>query len=271
MSAENSANSALGRLFNTLSSSAEYVISLALLLVCLVVGLVIWLSGDKPDGDQADVASSLAAAMNAPPQLEAEALDQAALEAEREALEALQRQLRDSMQEVEARGREQADLLEQQRLEEEERLAREAEIERQRKAAEARLAALKAELAERERLQAERARQAAARAPSQASAPRDTPSRPVETTAASIDWSSCKQPEYPRASRMAGEEGDVILSLKIDATGTVTDGEVSQSSGSRRLDRVTLQALKKCRFEPATQNDVAVVSTGTLRFTWSLR
>ena len=267
MSADNSQGSALGRLFNALSSSAEYAISLALLLVCLVVGVVIWLSGDKPDSEASDAASSLAAAMNAPAVVEDDALDQAALEAEREALEALQRQLRDSMQEVEARGREQAELLEQQRLEEEERLAREAKIERQRQEAEARLAALKAELAERERLQAERARRAAENAKSQ----RASSSQPAKITAASIDWNSCKQPEYPRASRVAGEEGDVILSLKIDASGTVTDGEVSQSSGSRRLDRATLQALKKCRFEPATQNDVAVASTGTLRFTWSLR
>jgi len=86
---------------------------------------------------------------------------------------------------------------------------------------------------------------------------------------------SCK-PVYPRISRRRGEEGTVIIALTVTAkktsnpparkrtiwsfwkpertTGTATNIHIVKSSGFPLLDKTALNAVKKCRFKPATQN-----------------
>lgn len=253
-----------------LGSSAEYAVSLALVVVCLVVAGVIWLSGsDAPETPVVAAPSESTTTLSAQ--------DREAEEAA--ALAALQEQLRASMQEIEQRGREQAEVAQQQKLAEEERRRKEAALAAQQREAEQRLAKLKAELAARERAQAaaqERARQAerAAALEQQDGSPTlqqaSLSQAQASKTPAVIQWDSCRQPEYPRASQAAGEEGEVLLSLDINAQGRVTSGTIKESSGFRRLDRTTLQALRKCSFEPATENGLAVASTGLIRFGWSL-
>lgn len=245
--------SALRRLLQTIAGSAEYAVALALLLVCGVVGAVIWFGAEEAP-------ESPALAVGAPV---AEAVGQVRQEAvEREALEDLQRQLRERMSEVEEQQRAEALRAEEARraAEEQERLLAEQRAEEARLAEEARQRELALRIAEERQREAERARQAqlaAARVP--------------ERTDATIRWESCRQPEYPRASRAAGEEGVVVLSLEVNEYGSVTDGRVKESSGFRRLDLTTLRALMKCRFDPATENGVAMATTGEVRFAWSLQ
>jgi protein TonB len=60
-------------------------------------------------------------------------------------------------------------------------------------------------------------------------------------------------PAYPYRSRRFGEEGTVMLAVRISDTGRVEAVSVKQSSGHRRLDRAALRAVKGWRYQPATR------------------
>lgn len=66
------------------------------------------------------------------------------------------------------------------------------------------------------------------------------------------------RPEYPELSVRRGEEGQVLCSIHIDASGSVTRVDVIRSSGSARLDRAAQDALAKWRFLPARKDGRAV-------------
>jgi len=50
---------------------------------------------------------------------------------------------------------------------------------------------------------------------------------------------------YPRASRRLGEEGMVVVSFVIQRNGELTDLNVVESSGHRRLDEAALETLQR--------------------------
>lgn len=250
--------SPLVRAGQAIASSAEYVVALALLLVCAVVGLAVWLSG--PSAPQEDEVIRIVA----PAQMAAEdEVSEQQLAEEQAALERLQEQLRQSLLEVESAGRQEYEQAERERIEEQERQAeaerRAEELAEQQRLAEEKVARLQAELEAR--------RQRAAAAAARNSVAAEEPRR----TSAKVDWSSCRKPVYPRSARLNGDEGLVVLALDIDAVGRVTDGRIQKSSGSRDLDRTTLRALRECAFTPATVNGEPTAVTGLVEFNWSLR
>ena len=69
---------------------------------------------------------------------------------------------------------------------------------------------------------------------------------------------------YPAISRKLGEQGRVLLALEYDATGTVLDARVVESSGSPRLDAAAVQGLRGHRLQPGTRNGVP--EAGVARF-----
>ncbi len=60
------------------------------------------------------------------------------------------------------------------------------------------------------------------------------------------------RPRYPYAARLRGEQGRVVLRVEVDAAGAVRAVSIEASSGSRRLDRAALRAVRRWRFAPAT-------------------
>jgi protein TonB len=59
-------------------------------------------------------------------------------------------------------------------------------------------------------------------------------------------------PEYPEESRLAREEGLVVLRVKVTPQGEPAAVEIFCSSGYFRLDQAALRAVKQWRFHPAT-------------------
>ena len=57
-------------------------------------------------------------------------------------------------------------------------------------------------------------------------------------------------PVYPDESRMAHEEGVVILRVEVTAAGEAASVSIKQSSGYFRLDQAARQAVKHWRFHP---------------------
>jgi len=58
-------------------------------------------------------------------------------------------------------------------------------------------------------------------------------------------------PIYPRMSRRRGEEGIVVLSVDVNASGQGSNIQIVQSSGHARLDKAAIKALEKADFTPA--------------------
>jgi protein TonB len=59
-------------------------------------------------------------------------------------------------------------------------------------------------------------------------------------------------PIYPPASRRGGEQGTVRLKVLVDTNGRPSNVAVTQSSGFPRLDEAAVQAVRKWKFEAAT-------------------
>ncbi len=58
-------------------------------------------------------------------------------------------------------------------------------------------------------------------------------------------------PAYPSLSRRMKEQGRVILRVLVSTAGTAENVEVRTSSGSERLDRAAMDAVRNWRFAPA--------------------
>ncbi len=79
------------------------------------------------------------------------------------------------------------------------------------------------------------------------------------------------RPRYPQSSRMRGEEGDVVLSLHVTASGDVDRVEVIASSGFADLDEAAVKAAQKARFTPARSGSRRVDAHARLTLTFRLR
>ena len=65
-------------------------------------------------------------------------------------------------------------------------------------------------------------------------------------------------PAYPAVSRRLGEEGRVVLKVRVSEQGRADEVQVEQSSTFERLDLAAVQTVKRWRFVPARQGSVAV-------------
>ncbi len=79
------------------------------------------------------------------------------------------------------------------------------------------------------------------------------------------------RPDYPKESRQAGEEGDVVLEIRVTAKGRVDAVQVIASSGFPRLDEAAIRAAQSARFTPAQSDGRAVASTARLTLTFKLK
>ncbi|MEX2201185.1 MAG: TonB family protein [Dongiaceae bacterium] len=78
------------------------------------------------------------------------------------------------------------------------------------------------------------------------------------------------EPDYPWASRRAGEQGRVVLRVEVSAGGIVEAIGIADSSGHRRLDNAALEAVRHWRFEPARIGDQAIATTVNVPVTFRL-
>ena len=79
------------------------------------------------------------------------------------------------------------------------------------------------------------------------------------------------RPDYPRAARQRGEQGDVVLEIDVAADGSVASVAVATSSGFIDLDAAALKAVKAARFSPAKSGDRAVASHARLTLSFKLK
>lgn len=81
---------------------------------------------------------------------------------------------------------------------------------------------------------------------------------------------SCRQPDYPSASRRNEETGTVMLRFLIGVDGKVVESKVEFSSGYPRLDEAARRALSQCQFKAGTIDGKPEQSWASLKYVWKL-
>ena len=98
--------------------------------------------------------------------------------------------------------------------------------------------------------------------------------KPVEPATLTSELAlSCPErnaPRYPAPSRRMGEQGRVMLRVKLDEEGRVAEARVAASSGVPRLDEAALIAVKQWRCNPAQRDGRAVRAVAMQSFNFSL-
>lgn len=89
----------------------------------------------------------------------------------------------------------------------------------------------------------------------------DAPPRPKRTI----------RPDYPKGARLRGEQGDVVLEIRVTAAGTVDRVSIVGSCGFAELDEAAVRAVKEARFVPARSGRESVASTARLTLSFKLK
>jgi len=84
------------------------------------------------------------------------------------------------------------------------------------------------------------------------------------------DYLANPAPVFPRDAERDGEEGKVILLVKVGVDGVPLAVQIKTSSGWPRLDQAGLAAVRRWRFVPAKSGDKAVVASVLVPLTFSL-
>jgi len=94
------------------------------------------------------------------------------------------------------------------------------------------------------------------------------PAGPVVSRAARVLRSD--EPPYPAAARRLGEQGVVVVRVRVAADGRAEQIELAGSSGSARLDEAALRSVRGWLFRPAESGAGPVESWITLRVIFRL-
>ena len=83
---------------------------------------------------------------------------------------------------------------------------------------------------------------------------------PAAVSAARFDAAYLQnpQPPYPSMSRRLGEEGKVLLKVRVTTDGLAASVELEKSSNFERLDEAARRAVARWRFVPARRGDEAI-------------
>ena len=96
--------------------------------------------------------------------------------------------------------------------------------------------------------------------PAPPSAPVSNHAPPAAISAARFDaaYLHNPRPNYPAASRRLGEEGKVLLKVRVSPDGQAAAVDIEKSSNFERLDEAARQAVARWRFVPAKRGDEAI-------------
>ena len=79
------------------------------------------------------------------------------------------------------------------------------------------------------------------------------------------------KPDYPKGARQRGEQGEVVLEIRVNAAGIVDRVDVVSPSGFSELDEAAVRAARAARFTPAKSGGSPVASTARLKLDFKLK
>ncbi|PHV08389.1 energy transducer TonB [Janthinobacterium sp. BJB412] len=86
---------------------------------------------------------------------------------------------------------------------------------------------------------------------------------------ASFDAKNCRA-EYPKASLMNEEQGNVSMAFLVAADGSVMESKVEKSSGFKNLDKAAVKAISACKFKPGTKDGAVAQTWAKVDYAWKL-
>lgn len=109
--------------------------------------------------------------------------------------------------------------------------------------------------------------------PPPAAAPPAPPPPPPQLVAPRFDadYLSNPAPAYPPLSRRLGEEGRVLLRVRVSAEGVPRQVEVKQTSGHERLDQAALATVWRWKFVPARRGATPVEAWVVIPIAFTLK
>ncbi|TYB31012.1 MAG: energy transducer TonB [Candidatus Mcinerneyibacterium aminivorans] len=69
-----------------------------------------------------------------------------------------------------------------------------------------------------------------------------------------------KKPEYPYMSRVLGEEGKVVLRVKIGKKDNILSVNILESSGYERLDKIVVKNIRNAKVKSAAKNGKKIIA-----------
>ena len=108
--------------------------------------------------------------------------------------------------------------------------------------------------------------------PAPQTVPTPAPAAPAALVAARFDADYLHNPKpvYPALSRRRGEEGKVLLKVRVSAQGEALHVALQKSSGFDSLDAAATDAVSRWRFVPARRGEETVESTVLVPITFAL-
>jgi periplasmic protein TonB len=86
---------------------------------------------------------------------------------------------------------------------------------------------------------------------------------------ATVDPKDCETPEFPARWQNEGDSGNVVVAFLVGADGKVLDSKLVESSGIVRVDRASVRAGARCKFQPGVAaNGQAAASWAKVKYTW---
>ena len=106
--------------------------------------------------------------------------------------------------------------------------------------------------------------------PPQAIVAPPAPPAPLVAARFDADYLHNPKPAYPAIARRRGEEGKVLLKVRVSSLGEALNVVVSKSSSYELLDTAAVEAVSRWRFVPARRGDEAVESSVIVPLTFAL-
>lgn len=106
--------------------------------------------------------------------------------------------------------------------------------------------------------------------PSQTIVAPPAPPAPLVAARFDADYLHNPKPVYPAIARRRGEEGKVLLKVRVSSLGEALNVVVSKSSSYELLDAAAVEAVMRWRFVPARRGDEAVESSVVVPVTFAL-
>ncbi len=75
---------------------------------------------------------------------------------------------------------------------------------------------------------------------------------------------SDRPPVYPEIARRRGQQGRVVLRVRVGVNGLPLAVTVDRTSGHKVLDRAAIAAVRQWRFAPATEGGRPVVAVAEI-------
>ncbi len=97
-----------------------------------------------------------------------------------------------------------------------------------------------------------------------ASRPAGQPTGPVNLSSARANLTSAPRPVYPYEARRSHATGSGRFMLHFDSSGSVTDVDVTQSTGNAILDQTSVSTFRRWRCKPGAYTKVNVPITYTM-------